>query len=124
MLDGWFEGQGQAPTDEGLDWLAQTFAQHYPEDLPLPFLYPTVEGKIQAEWPFGPTEITLIIDLKDHTGEWQVWNVATGEKECCRGVDLDAAQVWQDGLDLESAQAWQWIIKEIRLLYPDTKEAP
>ena len=36
MKNGWLEGEGLAPSHEGLDWLSRVFDDHYPENLPLP----------------------------------------------------------------------------------------
>lgn len=101
LKDGWLEGQGQAPLNEGLAWLSQTFGQRYPEDLPLPFLYPTAEGGIQAEWSLGPTEITLAIDIRTHVGEWHALNMEEDTEEL-REINLD------------EANAWQWLVEQIR----------
>ena len=45
MKNGWLEGEGLAPPPEGLDWLSQAFDDHYSENLPPPYLYPTEEGR-------------------------------------------------------------------------------
>ena len=34
MKGGWLEGEGVAPSLDGLDWLALTFERHFPDDLP------------------------------------------------------------------------------------------
>ena len=68
LKDGWLEGQGKAPSKEGLSWLSQAFDKHYSGDLPLPYLYPTEPGGVQAEWSLGRNEITLEIDLTEHSG--------------------------------------------------------
>lgn len=44
LSDGWLDGTGVAPPHAGLDWLASAFDRHFPDDLPLPHLYPTPEG--------------------------------------------------------------------------------
>ena len=49
MKNGWLEGNGLAPPHEGLDWLSRAFDDHYPKNLPLPYLYPTEEGGVQAD---------------------------------------------------------------------------
>ena len=59
MKDGWLEGGGVAPSPGGLDWLAQVFATHYPDDCPRPYLYPTEAGGVQAECVAGAMDIVL-----------------------------------------------------------------
>jgi len=101
LKDGWLEGEGQAPSHEGLDWLSQVFGQHYPDDLLLPFLYPTAEGGIQAEWSLEPNEVTLKIDLGAHAGQWHALNMET---------DVEASRE----LNLNDAGDWQWLVKQIQ----------
>ena len=53
IKNGWLDGRGFAPSSQGLDWLARCFASYYPDALPPPYLYPTAEGGVQAEWSLG-----------------------------------------------------------------------
>lgn len=70
MEDGWFEGEGIAPSPDGLDWLASAFERRYASDVPSPHLYPMPEGGIRAEWLFGANAIILEIDLSEHAADW------------------------------------------------------
>ena len=63
LEDGWLEGEGEAPSNEGLDWLSQAFARFYPAYLPAPYIYPTEDGGVQIEWSFGVIDINVRIDL-------------------------------------------------------------
>ncbi len=101
LRDGWFEGEGRAPSREGLDWLATQFEQRYPADLPLPFLYPTPEGGVRAEWSEGPNAVVLEADLDSHSASW-VW--------FDRGLDADEERE----LNLDDAEDWDWWVSEVR----------
>lgn len=101
LQPGWLEGQGQPPSQEGLDWLSLTFSQQYPDDLLLPFLYPTAEGGIQAEWSLAGTEVTFEIDLASHVGQWHALN-------------MDAAVEETRELNLGDANDWRWLTEQIR----------
>lgn len=101
LRNGWLDGKGRAPTDDGLDWLAHAFEQHFPDDLPLPFLYPTAEGGIQAEWSLDPYEVTLEIDLDRHHGEWHFLSMLTGAPET-------------RDLDLDDPNSWEWLAEQLR----------
>lgn len=101
LNDGWLEGGGIAPTKEGLDWLARAFEEHYPDDLPLPFLYPTAEGGIQAEWSLEPHELSIEIDLMNRTGEWHGLNMKTTAEET-------------RSLSFEDSDDWNWLVSRIR----------
>jgi hypothetical protein len=96
---GWLDGQGQAPSQDGLDWLSQAFGQHYPEGLPLPFLYPSLEGGIQAEWSVEPNEASLKVDLVGRSGYWQSLNMETNTEESRE-------------LNLADAADWRWLAEK------------
>lgn len=101
MKNGWLEGEGVAPPHEGLDWLSQVFDDHYSENLPPPYLYPTEEGGVQAEWSFKQDEVSLRIDLGNHVGGWHALNMET---------DADASRT----LNLDRAESWDWIGRQIQ----------
>ena len=75
LRDGWLDGEGNAPKKERLAWLADMFDAHFDGDLPLPYLYPTAEGRVQAEWTMNGREVSLEIDLETKQGEYQALNL-------------------------------------------------
>lgn len=75
LQDGWLDGEGKAPAKDKLDWLAEAFDNNFDSDLPLPYLYPTAEGGVQAEWNLPDRSITLEIDLNTQQGEYQALNL-------------------------------------------------
>lgn len=93
LKDGWLDGSGVAPSADGLTWLSQSFEMQYPEDLPLPFIYPTVERGVQTEWPLGNHEISLEINLDARTGEWHDLDTTTGVAET-RTLNLAQPDEW------------------------------
>lgn len=76
LKDGWLDGKGQAPTMAKLQQLATLFDTNFDADLPLPHLYPTPDGGIQAEWSLGDWEATLEINLDTKIGEYQALNLS------------------------------------------------
>ena len=102
MQDGWLDGTGKAPSHQGLDWFASDFGRYYPDDAPLPYIYPTPQGGAQAEWTFGPQEVSLNLNLDSKTAVWH---------------QLDVSDFSDDGqeqdLDLDDAEGWDWFIREI-----------
>ena len=103
MKDGWLDGNGLAPRHAGLDWLTNAFASLYPANGQLPYIYPTPEGGVQLEWSLGPNEISLEIDLTNHTGEWH-----------CLDLTTDASDA--RNLDLNTPNAWNWLANQIQWL--------
>jgi hypothetical protein len=75
LKDGWLDGKGTAPTKDKLDWLNAAFEAGFSPELPLPYLYPTAEGGIQAEWSLHDWSVTLEINLETQIGEYQALNL-------------------------------------------------
>jgi len=79
LQDGWLDGKGRAPDRASLVRLAQAFDERFSTDLPLPHLYPTPEGGVQAEWTLGSWEVSLEITLPNLASEYQAVHTVTGE---------------------------------------------
>ena len=101
LQQGWCEGAGKAPSSAGLDWLGESFNSRYPEELPLPHLYPTPEGGIQAEWSFPAADISVDIDIEERVGHWHVLNLQSDAEETRK-------------LSLAQDDQWIWMIEQIR----------
>ncbi len=98
---GWLDGQGIALHHEGLDWLSEAFDCSYPDDLSLPFLFPTPDGHVLAEWSLGPWSPSLEVDLAKKRGEWHALHLETDEEETKE-------------LDLTNTDDWQWLAQQLR----------
>ena len=103
MEDGWLGGAGKAPTHEGLTKLGDLYAMHFSCALSQPYLYPTPEGGVRAEWTFGSNEVSLNIDLETLSGNWHTVDLATREDE-------------ENTLDLTEPSSWQWLSTRIQAL--------
>lgn len=101
LKDGWLEGSGNAPTSAGIDWLSDKFAQLYPEDLPLPFVYPTPEGGVRLEWSLGSRDVTLDIDLGTHVAGLHALNLSSDEE-------------LEDRFNLDEPAEWTRLIEQIQ----------
>ena len=104
MRDGWHEGDGKAPPHNGLDWLSHAFTRGYPDDIPLPYTYPTFEGGVQCEWTIGQFYIQIKIDLDARKGDW------------IRFDENSDFSVFEDeeSLNLDDPSAWDWMATKIR----------
>lgn len=94
LQDGWMDGKGHVLDRTALQRLAQAFDEHFAPDLPLPYLYPTAEGGVQAEWTLGDWEVSLDIALPALVAEYQSIHLKTGE-----GRELELALAADDGSD-------------------------
>ena len=103
LEDGWLDGEGIAMPAEGLDWLAAGFEKYYPEELPLPHIYPTPPGGAQLEWTLGSHEVNIEVDLTKRVGEWHELDVSSGRDE-------------MDSLDLTASAGWSTLLERIRRL--------
>lgn len=108
MKDGWLEGEGIAPSHNGLDWLSSKFTQFFSNESNLPYIYPTPEGNVEAEWGIGTQSVILEIDIENHTGHWLQCDDATDE-ESERNLKLD------DDAD------WAWSVSAIRRMTETAK---
>lgn len=101
LRSGWLNGKGVAPSPSGLDWLGRAFEAHYPEHLPLPYLYPTAEGEVRAEWSLHRFDVSLEVELDKRAAAWHALNL-DDDREVARELDLDAAS------------GWEWIVSQIQ----------
>ncbi len=76
---GWLEGKGEPLDPAALRALAQDFDTYFDPDLPLPYLYPTAEGGIQAEWSLDGWDVSLEIQLPARTAQYQALHLPTDQ---------------------------------------------
>ncbi len=101
LKDGWLEGGGKAPAKDGLDWLEEAFSLHYPDEIVPPYLYPTPEGGIRAEWSNDRVEVSMDIQLTTKRAAWHALDLETDDEEN-RDLNLD-----------EDAE-WAWLVDKVQ----------
>lgn len=101
LQDGWLEGLGRAPSADGLGWLSSAFDAYFPDGPPLPYLYPTEDGGVRAEWSLGNVEASVDIDLASRVASWHELDLTT-----------DAEDTRE--LDLSSEANWAWLVDRVR----------
>lgn len=101
LRHGWLDGKGLAPPPATLDWVAAAFEERYPDDLRLPYLFPTPAGRVLAEWSLAPWALSLDIDPGARRGDWHALNLDTDEE-----VEKE--------LDLSGAGDWEWLTGQVR----------
>ena len=103
LRDGWLDGEGIAPTQAGIDWLADAFTNNYRKDAPLPFTYAMPSGGVQFEWSLGNLEVSLEVDLSTRKAVWH-W------------LDTGTSRDYERELDLVVVANWEWLGDELARL--------
>ncbi len=95
LPDGWMDGAGQSLSSAGLDWFLSAFEEEYSVDLIQPYLYPTPEGHLLAEWSLGDNACSLDVDLTSHFAEFHNLNLKS-EEERATSLNLHDSDGWQE----------------------------
>jgi hypothetical protein len=95
LHDGWLDGEGVAPDKSGLLWFNSEFQNYFDDQNPLPRIYPTISGGIQAEWTINQSEISLEIDLNKKTGIYHIWNMLSDTEENTF-IDFNNREGWSE----------------------------
>ena len=94
LQSGWLDGEGVVLSPALLDVLKAAFEGEFDSELPLPYLYPTEEGGIQAEWTLKGWEISLEFEPE-------------GQKAEYRAIRLQDASSQSFELDPGDPSGWQ-----------------
>ena len=103
LKDRWLDGKGIAPDRARLKALLQNFDRYFDAALPLPYLYPTPEGGVLAEWSLGQWSVSLDIEIASQTARYEA-------------VHLTADESSEFTLDLNELAGWNALHRELRQL--------
>lgn len=90
----WLDGKGQALDAAQTQWLASAFEENFDPRLPLPHIYPTAEGGVQAEWSIDGWEASLEIDMTTKNAYFQALHLSTNQL-CEHDLDMGHTAGWQ-----------------------------
>ena len=91
---GWLDGKGEALEAQKLERVVEMFQNHYADDAKLPYLFPTPEGNLLAEWPLRENSVSLEIDLSTRVADWHVLNLVTDDEET-KQYNLGEPESWK-----------------------------
>ena len=74
LEDNWYEGRGKALNKENLTKFDNLFNSYFDNKLPLPAIFPKVDGNIQLEWTKGAGNVVLDINLDTLSSEFFYYN--------------------------------------------------
>lgn len=96
LKPGWLNGKGLSLDKKSLTLLANLFNEYFSPELPLPYLYPTAEGGVQAEWTLNSWEVSLDVELPSLEATFHAFNVDTyDEKDFDGDLMLDeGSSIW------------------------------
>ena len=81
MEDGWHNGQGLAPSQVAIECAQRVLALiEAGSDAGVPFIYPTYEGGVTAEWTHHAWEISVSIPTSAHAIEFYMLNTETDQE--------------------------------------------
>jgi hypothetical protein len=96
LKEGWFDGKGSAFDSDELKHLSDKFEQHFSPDIDLPYLYPTPDDSILAEWTFDKKyEVSLEIELPSLNAYYHQLNLDTKEDTDAE-LHLDKIDGWEE----------------------------
>lgn len=101
LQDGWHDGSGRAPNQNGLLALSEKMVAHYPEKVPLPMVVPTPEGNILLEWN-TTTSPSVDINLTTMRAEFHAFGNEDNEVE--RDFSLLDEAAWAAFFNFLSSQ--------------------
>jgi hypothetical protein len=109
LKDGWLDGQGSALDPERLRLAGTQFRTRLDPTLPPPFLYPTLEGGLRAEWSLDAAEVSVDISLVNLAGRYSALDISSGEST-------------EEVLDLSKDESWTTLNEALRRLVPEDAE--
>ena len=95
LKDGWYYGEGKGFKKEELIQLLRLFNAHYPNELPNPNVYPTVEGKVQFEWSNDLYDLSLTIDTANMLADFHALTFSN-ENEETKQLNLNEVNGWME----------------------------
>jgi hypothetical protein len=81
LQNGWLDGEGLALSVALLARVGNWLKEHLSEETPLPRLYPTAEGGVEAEWLIGRLDVLIEFDEAAGIVEWHAMDLDTGKAE-------------------------------------------
>jgi hypothetical protein len=79
LQPGWCDGEGVTPPAAGLDEFASAFESEFAPQLPLPRIYPTLEGGLSLEWASAESEVSIEVRFPEMVGRVLVVHPKSGE---------------------------------------------
>ena len=70
LTPGWVDGEGRPLPEGAVPWLADWLQARAAEGMPVPYLYLTEAGELQAEWDVGRLGCEMTMGPESRRAEW------------------------------------------------------
>ena len=94
LEDNWYEGHGKALNKKGLNSFENLFNSYFENKLPLPAIFPKVDGNIQLEWKNENKNVVIEINLDTLMSEYFYYN------------DIDDSDEKEETIELSENKGW------------------
>ena len=95
LSPGWVNGEGRPLPAGAVPWLCEWLQARAAEGMPVPYLYLTVEGELQAEWDVGRLGCEMTMGPESRRAEW--WDFDRGTSGQLDMADPAAVAEWVAG---------------------------
>jgi len=96
LKNGWYNGLGTELNKETLNVFANHFNSFYGSKLPLPAIFPTVEGNIQLEWKNNTRNLIATVNMETLHANFFYF-------------DSDSDEEKEDNFDLSQREDWSFV---------------
>lgn len=94
LENNWYEGQGKALNKEHLTKFGNLFNSYFNNKLPLPAIFPKIDGNIQLEWKKEDKNVVLDINISSLLSEFFYYNSANESDEKEERITLSNKEGW------------------------------
>ncbi|MDM1409027.1 hypothetical protein [Myroides sp. DF42-4-2] len=94
LEDNWYEGHGKALNKNGLNRFENLFNSYFENKLPLPAIFPKVDGNIQMEWKNENKNVVIEINLDTLKSEYFYYNDIDDSDEKEETIELGEKEGW------------------------------
>jgi hypothetical protein len=94
LENNWYEGHGKALNRAQLLNFENLFNSYYDNKLPLPAIFPKVDGNIQLEWKKDSKNIILEVDLSDLSANYFYYNDEVDSDEKDINLSISDREGW------------------------------
>jgi hypothetical protein len=94
LEDNWYEGHGKSLNKEHLTNFDNLFNSYFDNKLPLPAIFPKIDGNIQLEWKKDSKNIVLDVNLNSLVSDFFYYNNETESEDEEGQITLNNKEGW------------------------------